>query len=365
MSSENGKHKHGTQLKHESGSRWPGRRPTPSFLLNSVRYLLFFLWLLASPRPAPAQPKTPANFGYRHLQLRYKGDTVDILVLSQKGEEMRRKPVFFFAQGSTPRPVILYDEHGPYRLFPIKMDSLLARCHLVVVAKPGVPLVGDLRALGPGGFAGDLKTGLLPIKYCQHNYLEYYVRRNRAALRYLAHQSWVQADDITAMGHSEGSAIVARMARHPQHLRRVIYLSGSPLGRILTQVSGGRMASDSVAVAYLFNRWQQVVTAPSEVDCHGDSNRLIFSLSTPQNPLADMLHSRLPIFVGYGTRDPAALQNDYLRLEAIRRRKINFSFHAYPGVEHNFFGFTNGQIDYEKEQWDRVARDFLFWMKMH
>lgn len=167
-------------------------------------------------------------------------------------------------------------------------------------------------------------------------------------LRYLSRQPWVRADDITALGHSEGSAIVARMARHPRHLRRVIYLSGSPLGRILTQVSGTRMDADSATAETLFSRWQQVVAAPGQVDCHGDSNRLIFSLSTPQNPLEDLLHSRLPIFVGYGTRDRSALLNDYLRLEAIRRRRTNFSFHAYPEVEHNFFGFTNGQIDYEK-----------------
>jgi dienelactone hydrolase len=330
-----------------------------------LRCFLLALGLLLGLLPAQAQPKTPADFGYRHLTLRYQGDTVHILVLSKKGEELKRKPMFFYAQGSTPRPVVLYDEQGAYRLIPIKMDSLLARCHLVVVAKPGLPLVGDLHQLGPGGSVADPKTGLLPTKYCQHNYLEYYVQRNRAVLRYLSRQPWVRADNITAMGHSEGSAIVARMARHPRHLRRVIYLSGSPLGRTLTQVSGARLDADSVSAEGLFNRWQQMVDAPDQVDCHGDSNRLIYSLSTPTNPLEDLLHSRLPIFVGYGTRDPASLLNDYLRLEAIRRHKTNLSFHAYPEVEHNFFGFTNGQRDYEKGQWDRVARDFFSWMRTH
>ena len=328
-----------------------------------MRQFFLLLLLLAGTLSVRAQPKTPADFGYRHLTMRYQGDTVNILVLSKKGEELMRKPVFFLAQGSTPHPVVLYDEHGAYRQLPIKMDSLLAHCHLVVVSKPGLPLVGDLRKLGPGGFVGNIQTGLLPAKYCQHNYLEYYVHRNKAVLRYLARQTWVQADDITAIGHSEGSAIVARMARHPRHLRRIIYLSGSPLGRILTQVSGGRLDGDSAAVAYLFKRWQQVVAAPNEIDCHGDSNRLIASLSTPSNPLEDLMHSRLPIFVGYGTRDPAALQNDYLQLEAIRRHKTNISVHAYLDVEHNFFGFTNGHLDYEKGQWDRVARDFLTWMR--
>lgn len=330
-----------------------------------MRLLLLLLLGLNCTLTVFAQTKTPADFDYQHLRMRYQDDTVHILVLSRKGDEKKRKPVFFFAQGSSPSPVVLYDEQGPYRLFPIKMDSLLARCHLVVVGKPGLPLVGNLRKLGPGGSVADPKTGLLPAKYCQHNYLEYYVQRNQAVIRYLTRQPWVQAEDITAMGHSEGSTVVARMARQSNHLRRVIYLAGSPLGRMLTQISGARMANDSTDAERLFQRWQEVVAAPGEIDCHGDSNQLISSLSNTQSPLDDLLHSKIPVFVGYGTRDRSALLNDYLRLEALRRHKTNFSFHAYSDVEHNFFGFTNGQIDYKKGQWDGVARDFLLWMKLH
>lgn len=329
----------------------------------TLRTLLPLLLLLSFTSFVCAQPKTPADFGYRHLTMRYQGEQVDILVLSKKGEEMKRKPLFLFVQGSLPRPVILYDDKGPYRPFPIQMAPLLDRCHLVIVSKPGIPPTGDIRQLGPNATYIDPKTKLPPQVYCQHNYLEYYVQRNKQVLRYLAHQLWVQADDITAMGHSEGSTIVARMARTSGQLRRVIYLSGSPLGRMMTQVSGARQENDSTAAEGFFQRWQDVVAAPDNVDCQGDSNRLIASLSSHQSPLDDLLPSHIPVFVGYGTRDRSALLNDYLRLEAIRAGKTNFCFHAYAGVEHNFFGFTNGQIDYEKGKWNEVATDFLAWMQ--
>jgi dienelactone hydrolase len=330
-----------------------------------MRSFLFLLLGLSATLTGFAQVKTPADFSYQHLQMRYQADTVHILVLSEKGEEKQRKPIFFFAQGSTPSPVVLYDEQGPYPLIPIRMDSLLTHYHLVVVGKPGLPLVGNIKQLGPGGSVADPKTGLLPVKYCQHNYLEYYVRRNQAVIRYLTRQPWVQANDITAMGHSEGSTVVARMARQSTQLCRVIYLAGSPLGRMLTQLSAARIARDSVGATNLFQRWQQVVAAPDEIACQGDSNYLIASLSSAQTPLDDLLHSKIPVFVGYGTRDRSTLLNDYLRLETIRHHKPNFSFHAYPEVEHNFFGFTDGQIDYEKGQWNKVAGDFLSWMKSH
>ncbi len=365
MSSENGRHKHGTQLKHESGSRWPNCGPTPAFLLYRVRYLLLFLWLLAGPRPAPAQPKTPADFGYRHLQMRYKGDTVDILVLSQKGEEMKRKPVFLFVQGSLPSPLIKYDVKGPYGVFPFATKEFLPDYHLVIISKPGVPLVADVRTLTPRYEYNDPKTGRVPAAYCQRNYLEYYVARDAAVLRYLARQPWVDSHNISAMGHSEGTFVVARLARRPGVLKRVIYLSGSPLGRILTIVAGIRAAGDSAIAENELRHWSQTVAAPHAYDCTnpGDSNLTTASFSEVQSPLQDFLHTKIPVFIGYGTRDDAALTNDYLRLELARAGKTNFTFRAYPGLEHNFFGFTRGEVDQEKWNWDRVARDFFAWMK--
>jgi len=310
---------------------------------------LALLWLLSGLGLARAQPKTPADFGYRHLRMRYQRDTVDILVLSQKGEELTRKPLLFFAQGSLPRPIILYDDQGPYRVLPIQLDTLLARCHLVVVGKPGIPLTGAVRHLGPGGSYTDPKTGVPPVTFCQHNYLAYYVRRNAAVLRYLAHQPWADAHDITALGHSEGAPIVARMARHPTPLRRVIYLNGSSLGRMLTMVSAGT-DGDTTGSASAYQRWRHIVANPSACDCTqpGDSPLTTASFSEAQTPIEDFRHCRIPVFVGYGTLDRAAVSNEYLHLEMIRASKPNFSFRAYPGVEHNFFGFTNGKIDYEK-----------------
>jgi dienelactone hydrolase len=249
-------------------------------------------------------------------------------------------------------------------VLPIRLDTLLARCHLVVVSKPGIPLTGDVRQLGPGGSYTDSKTGLPPVAFCQHNYLAYYVRRNAAVLRYLARQPWADAHDITALGHSEGAPIVTRMARHPTLLRRVIYLNGSSLGRMLTMVTAGA-TGDTTGSASAYQRWQHIVAAPSACDCTqpGDSPRTTASFSEAQTPVADFRHCRIPVFVGYGTLDPAAVSNEYLHLEMIRAGKRAFTFRAYPGVEHNFFGFTNGQVDYDKAHWDDVARDFLAWMR--
>jgi dienelactone hydrolase len=328
-------------------------------------YFLLALLLLGT-LVASAQPKTPADFGYRHLRMPYKRDTVDILVLSKKGEELKRKPVFLFVQGSLPLPLIKIGEKGPYGVFPFATTDFLPDFHLVIISKPGVPLVAEIKHLKPGFIYTDPKTGLFPATYCQHDYLEYYVARNQQVVRYLARQPWVDAHRISVMGHSAGSTIAARMARHPGPLRHVLYLSGNPLGRMLTIVAQARATADSASAEGEFSHWQQVVDAPQAYQCDmGDSNLTTASFSQSQNPLQDFLHTRIPVFVGYGTRDWGAPATDYLRLEVIRAKKANFTFRAYSGLEHNFFGFTDGKIDYEKFHWDRVAHDFFAWIRTH
>ena len=330
-----------------------------------MRSFFLLLLLLAGTLAAHAQPKTPADFGYRHLTMRYQRDTVDILVLSKKGEELKRKPVFLFVQGSLPSPVLKYNSDGNFDVFPFETQNYLSDYHLLIISKPGVPLIADVKTLTPRYEYLNSKTGQPPLAYCQRNYLGYYVARDAAVLRYLTRQPWVQANDITAMGHSEGSNVVAQLARHPGPLRRVVYLSGSPLGRMLTVIAGNRQEADSAGAENNFAYWRQVVASPKENNCLGDTHLLVSSLSSTQTPLDDFRHSKIPVFVGYGTRDRSALLEDYMRLEMIRAGKANLTFRAYPGLEHNFMGFTNGEIDQKKWNWDRVAHDFFAWMQTH
>jgi hypothetical protein len=67
--------------------------------------------------------------------------------------------------------------------------------------------------------------------------------------------------------------------------------------------------------------------------------------------------------ISYGTYDNSALLNDYLRTEIIRKRKTNFTFNAYIGLDHNFFGMKEtGEVDYDNFNWDKVALDWEKWL---
>jgi hypothetical protein len=124
-----------------------------------VRLFLLVVFL-GNAFAALAQPKTPADFGYRHLRMRYQRDTVDILVLSKKGEELKRKPLLFFAQGSLPKPLLLYNEHSAYPVFVFAglNSQYLDNYHFAIAGKPGVPVVAATKALQPDFTYNDPRT---------------------------------------------------------------------------------------------------------------------------------------------------------------------------------------------------------------
>ncbi|WP_201982425.1 alpha/beta hydrolase family protein [Hymenobacter rubidus] len=326
-----------------------------------MRVLVLFLLLLAGlSAPARAQSKaaarTPAEFGYRQVVVMFGRDSVQVLLLSKPGEEQLKKPLLLWVQGSLPTPLVLYDQHGAFPVFPFHPKKVLERCHLVIISKPGLPLTADVTGQNANEMFRERQP---PAYYCARNYLDYYVRRDMALLRYFKKQPWVDAGHVVVGGHSEGSAIVAHLAAVPGLVSHAVYLSGNPLGRNMSMLAQDRQAADTAAVGWIFRRWQQVVADPTIADCQGDDPRNSIGFGVSQMPV--LLRTKVPMFIGFGTLDRGVAGDDFLRLEAIRQHRTNFTFREYAGREHNFFGVKNGQIDYKDFYWDQVGDDFLRW----
>ncbi|UYZ59489.1 alpha/beta hydrolase family protein [Hymenobacter latericus] len=308
-------------------------------------------------------PKTPADFGYRHLRTTFGRDSVDVLVMSKPGEEQQRKPLLLVVQGSLPRPLIVPHAKGAYNGFGFTPKLYTDAYHLVIIGKPGIPVLAEQTELQRNLSYFEPQTQAPPAAYCQRNYLDYYVARNNAVLKYLIKLPWVDSRRVVVAGHSEGSNVVAKMAATSRHLTHVVYLSGNPLGRMSTMVNQQRNADPEASADEAFRNWQQIVDEPDKVTCGpGDSPKTTYSFSVP--PMQYLRKTRVPVLVVYGTRDAGAPFCDYLRLEMIREQNTRVSFKEYPGLEHNFFGFKDGKVDYENQyHWDDVAQDFLSWVE--
>lgn len=323
-------------------------------------WALFLLLLVGLSVPARAQgkaaPRTPAEFGYRHVVVMFGRDSVQVLLLSKPGEEQRKKPLLLFVQGSLPTPLVLYDQRVTYPVFPFHPKKVLESCHLAIISKPGIPLMADVTEQNPNEMFQQRQP---PAYYCARNYLDYYVRRDVAVLRYFKRQPWVDAGHVVVAGHSEGSIVAAHLAAVPGLVSHAVYLSGNPLGRNMSMLAQARQAQDTAGTGWTFRRWQAVVADPTRADCRGDDPRNTIGFGPAVLPV--LLRTRVPVFVGFGTLDQGVAGDDYLRLEATRQHRTNFTFREYPGREHNFFGFKDGQINYDDFYWDQVGEDFLRW----
>jgi hypothetical protein len=331
---------------------------------------LIFISLLSFTTALLGQKTDARLYGFRHLQTLYKGDTVDILIKSKVGEEQTEKPLLVFCQGSLPIPLMIrhYKEgkSAIYNVFPFTdLEDLSTECHLVIIGKPYIPLIVDEIRLNKDMTYND-STKKYPKKYIERNLLSYYVDRDIKIIEFLQKQPFVSKRRLIVAGHSEGSAIAAKIAYNCSKVTELIYSSGNPLGRIMTLVSRARTGeTDSTKRADLvFQNWKNIVASPTNMDGDGDTNRGTFEFSYPP-PMEYLLKLKIPVLLTYGTRDYGLIQSaDYFRLETIRLGKTNFTFKDYASVEHNFFPVNlKGEINYGIDNWNKVANDWKEWLR--
>lgn len=337
--------------------------------MDDVRHMKSFLLILFFSFCAVTYGQdTPEIFGFRHLQTVYKGDTVDILIKSKKGEEFKKKPLLLFCQGSLPIPLIVKygerDKQGIYHVFVFNPDSLSNEYHLAIIGKPYIPLVVEQKLLRSDMTFTDT-SGEFPKRYIERNLLDYYADRDIFVIKYLQKQNWVSNKNLVVAGHSEGSTIAAKLAMKFPRVSKLIYSGGNPLGRVLTMVEQERVdETDSKQYAEnAINRWKNIVDSSTKMDTKfGDTYRATYGFSIP--PIQYLQKLKIPVLVCYGTKDVDLPYNDYLRVEMIRLEKRNFTFKAYIGAEHNFFFLKpNGEINYDIFNWNKVADYWRTWLK--
>ncbi|WP_282042964.1 alpha/beta hydrolase family protein [Winogradskyella flava] len=312
--------------------------------------------------------KTPKDYGYRHLQIMVKYDTVDVLIRSKKGEESIKKPLLFFIQGSLAKPLIKYNDKSFFFPSPLE-NNVEENYHMVIVNKPGLPLMVHEDSLSKSGQVLDKLTNKTPRAHTEKNYLEYYVARNVIVLDSLLKKPWVDKSRVIVAGHSEGSTIAAYMASENKNITHLIYSGGTPYySRILSMVTQDRLKEkDSVNewVEKDFSYWQDVVNDTTSVSRdHGwNSYKGTYSFSKNENEVLKNL--KIPVLITYGTKDEACPFNDMFRIEVIKEKIHHITFKAYIGLEHNFFGLdSKGNIDPNKFNWDTVVKDWLDWIDM-
>jgi len=325
---------------------------------------ILLIMLLISKNYSFSQ-RIPEDFGYKHLSYKYQDDKVDLIVISKKGEEKIAKPLFFFCQGSLPRPVVIYNEKGLFDTLPFNETEFLEDFHIIIIAKPSIPIIADANTLGRDFMYLKDKIKEIPPKgYIERNYLDYYVFRNNFILKQLFKERWVKTSKLVVTGHSEGSTIASKMASVNKKITHLIYSGGNPFGRIMNVLAQSRFnENDAIQNGNsTIEYWKNTVENANTINFDGgDTYKATYSFSLPQRD--NLVQMKIPVLITYGTKDWSAPYNDLFQIETIRDKRQNFSFIGYTNLEHNFFPVNEKmEPDYETENWDKVAKDWLEWL---
>ncbi|MGH2666124.1 alpha/beta hydrolase family protein [Flavobacterium sp.] len=312
--------------------------------------------LLISKKYAFSQ-KTTEDFGYRHLSYKFQDDRVDLIIISKPGEEKIEKPLFFFCQGSLPRPLVIYNEKGLFGVLPFNESPFLKAYHIIIVGKPGVPVISNATVLGKDFmYLKNDKNEAPPKGYTDRNYLDYYVFRNNFILKQLLKERWAAKSKLVVCGHSEGSSIAAKMAFLNPKITQLIYSGGNPFGKITAILSNYEDKQEAI------HYWEKVVENANTINYDkGESYKAIYSFSLSQRE--HLLKLNIPILITYDLKDTEATYNSLFQAEAIRERKRNFRFMAYPGLAHDFLS-VNEESAPNYENWNKVAKDWLVWLNV-
>lgn len=302
--------------------------------------------------------KTPEDFGYKYLVFTYKKTTVDVIIQSKKGEENIKKPLLFWCQGSLPQPVIKYDSNGIYQTFPFDVNDFLDEFHLVIIGKPSIPIISDVKDLKKNYIIAD-DSLKIPKAFSDNNYLDFYVNRNNYILKKISKEKWISTTKLIVSGHSEGSSIAVKMALTNSKITHLIYSGGNPYGRILNILAQSRYNHDEDKI---IDYWKEIVANKNDLSYNGgDTFKCTYDFS--QTLATEMLDLKIPILVSYGTKDWNSPYVDLFYIETIRKKLTNFTFSPYIDLEHNYFP-TNEKLEpnFDIYNWETVGKDWSTWL---
>ncbi len=302
--------------------------------------------------------KKPEDFGYRHMNFEYKNTIVDVLIQSKKGEENIKKPLFFFCQGSMPQPLLKYKNNVLYGTFPFDVSDFLTEFHIVIVGKPGVPVISDVKDL-KNNYQYLIENDSVSRIYSDNNYLDYYVERNSFVINKLFKEQWILKNKLVLAGHSEGSTIAAKLATKNKKITHLIYSSGNPYGRILSMLEEEVSKQKNYD---LIEYWKFVVENKNNIDYNGgDTYKATYEFSQPS--ALHLKKLKIPVLITYGTKDWNAPYNDLLYIESIQLGLQYLKFIPYLDLEHNYFPVNDKREPiHEVYNWDNVGKDWKNWL---
>lgn len=308
------------------------------------------------------------------FQLIEETDTIDFIIADSSLTE--KKPILLFCQGSLPIPLFAdIPGHGPYLigggLTALPVSEIREKYHLVVISMPHTPLIAPQAQLDASyAYIPDTTR---PKEYAEAflraDYLENHVARASAVLDFIQDQAWVDTSRLVVTGHSQGARVAAGIPAERPEVTHLGLFGANPFGRLTEYVRKARQEAEQGRISWT-NAGQQMEGYYDFLRKAQDPDSLqayphLTAWGSFSRPMLDTwLSLSCPIYLAYGTADPAAALCDLVPLFFIQEGKDHLTLERYPNLEHNFFETQeNGRANYEHPHWKEVMNGFLDWIE--
>lgn len=302
---------------------------------------------------------------FKHHSVVLENDTINYHTYSKK-DIFSTKNLLLYIQGS--KAMTLYqtmEEDGKTyvgTVIPLDFNLLPDDYLLVVISKKGFPFLTEMDKEFP-----------VPKAYYENQTLAYRASQANQVTNDLIKNHKNQFQKIIALGHSEGSDVVAKLGTINKKITHFGYWSGGGNTQfvdfvtfIRKDVDKGNLTEEQakLKIDSLFNDLKNIMANPNATDkfWQGGNNSYKRWSGFSEPPIENLLQIEKPIFAAIGTKDQAvALESAYLiPIEFIRHQKDNLTFKVYPNLDHVFGKeIEDGKFE---EHLNDVFMEFLNWV---
>ncbi len=303
---------------------------------------------------------------FNHYSVVSENDTIEYHTYAKKSIDSLNT-ILLYIQGSKASSLYQVErKNGVLSIgttVPIRLKTIPKNYLFVLISKKGIPFCTKMDE--------EIK---IPESYYTNQTLDYRVFQANEVLKNLSKKHNNHFKQTIALGHSEGSDVVAKLGTVNNDITHFGYLSGGGYTQFLDfvtyvtkKVDKGEISEEEaqIKINSTFNDIKEIMANPNATDKYwkGKNNSYNRWSHFSEPPINNLLKIDKPIFVAIGTKDKAvAVESAYLiPIEFIRHKKDNLTFKAYPYLDHGF-GKKLENGEYERH-WNVVFKDFINWVE--
>ena len=300
---------------------------------------------------------------FKHFEILTGNDTIKYHIYSQN-EIADKTKILLYIQGSAAIPMFDVRKEkesiSVVSTIPFDLNGIPEDYAFIIVSKKCVP------------FATINETYNPPKCYYENESLDYRVWQCNNVINHITNTVIKNSEKIVALGHSEGSDVVAKLGTVNKKITRIGFWSGSgntqynDFALLIRKETAEGKADEATSLKKLESLYAQIEDIekdPTSIDKFWLDNTYKRWHEFSEPAVENLLKINIPIFVAIGTKDQAVPFESSLiiKTEFIRHHKDNLTFRIYPDLDHGFETVPNTKNEEPKDRWMDIFSEFMEW----